>query len=142
MPPHHRTPPEGVSQKTFFDLLNSYKELLTVIVFFLGGFLWVYGIFATKRQVNLLLWYTLTYNRMIESRLAADAAEKEIDELTQVLKDQRRLPLCDTECAARIEKTTERRDRKIKEHEESIKNYQAAQTQISGAIERLVPVKD
>ncbi len=142
MPPHHKTPPEAASEKSFLDLLNAYKELLTVIVFFLGGFLWVYGIFATKRQVNVLLWYTLTYNRMIESRLAADAAEKEIDELTQVLKDLKNLPLCDAGCTSRIEKTTEKRDRKAREREESIKNYQAAQTQISGAIERLVPVND
>jgi hypothetical protein len=32
--------------------LNEYKELLTVLVFFFGGLIWIYGFFATKEQVE------------------------------------------------------------------------------------------
>jgi hypothetical protein len=42
------------ARNAFLQWLNSYKELVSVVVFFLGGFLWVYGVFATKEQIKEL----------------------------------------------------------------------------------------
>lgn len=38
----------------FIDALNKYKELIAVIVFFIGGVSWLYGYFATKEQVSVM----------------------------------------------------------------------------------------
>jgi hypothetical protein len=40
------------NRRAFVHWLGSYKELLSVVIFFLGGFLWVYGVFATKEQIK------------------------------------------------------------------------------------------
>ncbi|WP_157973675.1 hypothetical protein [Tropicimonas sp. IMCC34043] len=32
--------------------LKDYKEFVAILVFFLGGLLWVYGVFATQKQVD------------------------------------------------------------------------------------------
>lgn len=42
----------SVTRSIFLKWLNEYKELVSVIVFFLGGFLWVYGVFATKEATK------------------------------------------------------------------------------------------
>src|SRR3954453_4506381 len=36
----------------FFSLLKDYKELISIIIFFLGGISWVLGYFATKAEVR------------------------------------------------------------------------------------------
>ena len=34
------------------EKLKEYKELITILIFFLGGFVWIYGYFATKTQLR------------------------------------------------------------------------------------------
>jgi hypothetical protein len=41
-------------KRTLLGLLGEYKELITVLVFFLGGVVWIFGYFATKKQLDEL----------------------------------------------------------------------------------------
>jgi hypothetical protein len=45
---------EGKPSSGFLDALNRYKELIAIIVFFIGGISWLYGYFATKEQVKVM----------------------------------------------------------------------------------------
>jgi hypothetical protein len=45
---------EGKPSNPFIDALNRYKELIAIIVFFIGGLSWLYGYFATKEQVRVM----------------------------------------------------------------------------------------
>jgi hypothetical protein len=45
---------EGKPSNRFMDALNRYKELIAIIVFFVGGISWLYGYFATKEQVRVM----------------------------------------------------------------------------------------
>jgi len=38
--------------RTFTKRLGEYKELIAILVFFAGGAAWVFGYFATKREVE------------------------------------------------------------------------------------------
>jgi hypothetical protein len=37
---------------TLLSVLGEYKEFITILVFFLGGVLWIFGYFATKNQLE------------------------------------------------------------------------------------------
>lgn len=41
-----------VNEQGFLDKLSEYKEFIAILIFFLGGFFWVFGFFATKKQVT------------------------------------------------------------------------------------------
>ena len=43
---------EKASMTKGLDVLKEYKEIITVMVFFLAGSLWVFGYFATKDQLR------------------------------------------------------------------------------------------
>jgi hypothetical protein len=45
------SPSEPKQNVGVLDRLKEYKELIAVLVFFLGGFTWIYGYFATKSQL-------------------------------------------------------------------------------------------
>jgi hypothetical protein len=47
-------PTEPGRWSRFLKPIKEYKELITVIVFFVGGALWIFGYFATKHQVKQL----------------------------------------------------------------------------------------
>ncbi|OQR30242.1 hypothetical protein BWR59_16915 [Pseudomonas sp. Bc-h] len=38
-------------QKSAIQWLNDYKELISLVAFFVGGLLWLYNVFATKHQI-------------------------------------------------------------------------------------------
>ena len=42
------------SKDGFVQRLKEYKEFVAVLVFFLGGVTWAYGVFATQQQINQL----------------------------------------------------------------------------------------
>jgi hypothetical protein len=42
--------PTTTGERKFLDILKEYKELIAILVFFLGGVLWMFGYFATKQQ--------------------------------------------------------------------------------------------
>jgi hypothetical protein len=51
----HRTEVSSLGVLNGFTAwLKAYKELITVIVFFAGGSAWIFGYFATKKQVDEL----------------------------------------------------------------------------------------
>jgi hypothetical protein len=46
--------PTTTGERKFLDILKEYKELIAILVFFLGGVLWMFGYFATKQQLTEL----------------------------------------------------------------------------------------
>lgn len=49
--------------------LREYKEFIAILVFFLGGFFWIYGVFETKEQVRILQCLTNQNIGMIQARM-------------------------------------------------------------------------
>jgi hypothetical protein len=47
----------------WFEKLKEYKEIIGIIIFFIGGILWILAYFATKEQINTL---NCLLNRNIE----------------------------------------------------------------------------
>lgn len=43
---------EEPTQLVFLNRLKEYKEFIAIVLFFLAGFLWIYGYFATKEQLS------------------------------------------------------------------------------------------
>lgn len=79
--------------------LKEYKELITVIIFFVGGIVWIYGYFATKSslttisaQLQCLLntHVTLISSEMEHSKLQADK-EKIAIELNSKISELEKL---------------------------------------------------
>ena len=61
--------PKDLPTVTILDRLKQYKEFIAIMVFFIGGFLWIYGFFATKGQLNELQCLTNLNVAMIETRV-------------------------------------------------------------------------
>ena len=91
-----------VARNAFLRWINDYKELLSVIIFFIGGFLWVYGVFATKAEIKELkclinVNIDAIYSQIDESNLSQLLVEnlQEQDKLKHLSPsndvDQRRL---------------------------------------------------
>jgi len=71
----------------FIVRLKQYKEFIAILVFFTGGFMWIYGFFATKSQVesvndNVQVVHCLTNSSIIltETRMQKRFL---LEELTQ-----------------------------------------------------------
>jgi len=55
--------------KGLLDTLKDYKELIAILVFFLGGVLWMFGYFATKKQLTELRCLMLTNVEFIQGSM-------------------------------------------------------------------------
>ena len=64
-----RTNDTSGSTPDFITRLKEYKEFIVILVFFIGGFMWIYGYFATKEQVKVLQCLTNQNITLIESRM-------------------------------------------------------------------------
>ena len=52
---NHHAEVDGSPKKTsWLDTLKEYKEFIAILVFFLAGLLWIFGYFATKKQLAVL----------------------------------------------------------------------------------------
>lgn len=81
------------AQSPFVKWLNDYKELLSVIIFFIGGFLWVYGVFATKEQIKELKCLMNANITIINSQIDESAlSQLLIENLQEQSKQKQRLP--------------------------------------------------
>src|SRR5262245_7951462 len=45
---------EKLLNKSLLGTLKDYKEFIAILVFFIGGILWIFGYFATKKQLDEL----------------------------------------------------------------------------------------
>ena len=75
-----RTNATSSSTPDFITRLKQYKEFILILVFFMGGAMWVYGYFATKDQVEVVHCLTSNGISLIESRMQKKFF---FDELTQ-----------------------------------------------------------
>src|SRR5437763_793316 len=57
------------SPNAFLSTLNKYKELIAVMIFFIGGVSWIYGYFATKEQVRFVKCLMNTNIELIQYQL-------------------------------------------------------------------------
>jgi hypothetical protein len=68
------------------DILKEYKELIAILVFFLGGVLWMFGYFATKQQLTELRCWMRANVEFVQGRMDAanlsDLSVKNIEDLT------------------------------------------------------------
>jgi hypothetical protein len=55
--------------KRLISLLNEYKELITTVVFFVGGILWVFGYFATKEELRQFRETSSTQHKILNCLL-------------------------------------------------------------------------
>jgi len=56
-------------KKTFMQKLLTYKEFISILVFFTGGILWIYSIFATKQNVDQLACVTQLNIQMVQGKM-------------------------------------------------------------------------
>ena len=75
--------PTTNGERKFLDILKEYKELIAVLVFFLGGVLWMFGYFATKKQLTELRCWMHANVEFVQGRM--DAANLQIY-LLKILK--------------------------------------------------------
>lgn len=67
----------------FLLILGEYKELIAIIVFFVGGILWLYGFFATKREIKELKCLlntnvSIIHNQMMNKFLLEELTENRL----------------------------------------------------------------
>ena len=69
--PNDKTKDKNASdgKNRFVTRLKEYKEFIAILVFFMGGFFWIYGFFATKDQVKVLQCLTNNNIALIECRM-------------------------------------------------------------------------
>jgi hypothetical protein len=72
--------------RKFLDTLKEYKELIAILVFFLGGVLWMFGYFATKQQLTELRCWMRANVEFVQARMdganLSDLSVKNIEDLT------------------------------------------------------------
>jgi hypothetical protein len=71
----------------FIKLLNDYKELITLLLFFIGGVIWLYVAFATKREVATLKCLLGTTIEVTENRVEIQESQKDMDRNLEVLSE-------------------------------------------------------
>ena len=80
--------PTTTGERKFLDILKEYKELIAILVFFLGGVLWMFGYFATKQQLTELRCWMRANVEFVQGRMDAanlsDLSVKNIEELTML----------------------------------------------------------
>jgi hypothetical protein len=73
-------------ERKFLDTLKAYKELIAILVFFLGGVLWMFGYFATQKQLTELRCWMVANVEFVQGRMDAaslsDLSVKNIEDLT------------------------------------------------------------
>jgi hypothetical protein len=78
--------PTTTGERKFLDILKEYKELIAILVFFLGGVLWMFGYFATKQQLTELRCWMRANVEFVQGRMDAanlsDLSVKNIEDLT------------------------------------------------------------
>ncbi|MFX0199001.1 MAG: hypothetical protein ACFFCW_23000 [Candidatus Hodarchaeota archaeon] len=63
---------------SFLNRLREYKEFIAILVFVVGGFMWIYGFFATKQQVRVLQCLMNQQIALVESRMTSKFLCEEI----------------------------------------------------------------
>src|SRR5262249_45391437 len=58
-------------ERKFLDTLKQYKELIAILVFFLGGVICVFGYFATKNQLTGLRCWMVANVVFVQGRMHA-----------------------------------------------------------------------
>lgn len=91
-------PPQGngtQESKSFLMKLKEYKEVITVVVFFLGGFLWIQMYYATKMEHRVLgckvHWHVAALRASKDLQETARERGK-IDAMMEIMASQMRLP--------------------------------------------------
>jgi hypothetical protein len=78
--------PATTGERKFLDIVKEYKELIAILVFFLGGVLWMFGYFATKQQLTELRCWMRANVEFVQGRMDAanlsDLSVKNIEDLT------------------------------------------------------------
>jgi hypothetical protein len=78
--------PTTTGERKFLNILKEYKELIAILVFFLGGVLWMFGYFATKQQLTELRCWMRANVEFVQGRMDAanlsDLSVKNIEDLT------------------------------------------------------------
>ena len=71
--------PKNESSNDFLTHLSGYKEFIAILVFFLGGAMWIYGFFATKQQLDEFVCVTNSHLSVLRESMRTD---KLIEQLT------------------------------------------------------------
>jgi hypothetical protein len=102
--------------KGLLDTLKDYKELIAILVFFLGGVLWMFGYFATKKQLTELRCLMLTNVEFIQGSMdvasLSDLSLKNSEDLT-ALNDKTTLTADEKARKLRLEMAKDEIARKI-----------------------------
>lgn len=69
--------------RSVINTLKEYKEIIAILVFFIGGVLWIFGFFATKNEVKKFKYIVLTKVNIEENYRLLDNLQRELDELTE-----------------------------------------------------------
>lgn len=139
------SPKNGVAQESngnrFVKKLKDYKEIIVLLLFFIGGIMWMWAYFATERQLQALTSYTTLYVTMLENRLQADIYRQDIDDLTATISRLSSLSPCDSNCQNDIE----RHQRKVKQLAKLVEQLEEearkTQAKIMKYIKEVLPIK-
>ena len=88
MPHANASNPDKTLSEDFLARLIQYKEFIVILVFFLGGVMWIYGYFATKKQLDEFKCFTninmaILRNSMLGKNIQMELIAKK-EELAEV----------------------------------------------------------
>jgi hypothetical protein len=73
------------------DRLKEYKELIAILVFFLGGFFWLQSEFPSKgelrAEIGSLDCVLQSYMKLTQSQISSQEQEKQVSELMRKLSE-------------------------------------------------------
>jgi len=66
------------SKRDFIAHLKQYKEFIAILVFFVGGFMWIFAYFATKESVDEVRCIADNIIILVDSRMEQDVFTKNL----------------------------------------------------------------
>ena len=69
--------------ENLLEFLKKSKQMIVVLVFFIGGVLWIFGFFATKNEVKKFKHIVVTKINIEENYRLLDKKQNELDKLAE-----------------------------------------------------------
>lgn len=112
--------------------LKQYKEIIAIIVFFLSGVAWIYGSFATKKQVDRLECFTNLNITLVRSMQDYEELSSKMQRLIQQLQlmSEGNNPMVTSDNKTKLEmerdKTIQLRNHALNDYHDALKKLESS----------------
>ena len=128
--PDDKKPKDGEksAKSGFIQKLSEYREFIVILIFFIGGFLWIYEYFATRSQVgelNCLLRENINVvDGQMQTKFILESMKKNglrYEKLLK-LKEDNKLTLSEQEELIELKNEAKLLDEQLKKEQEKFRN--------------------